>query len=31
MFAWSRGNADFDLGVCAGEGWEFFFQEGSEE
>jgi hypothetical protein len=31
VFGWSRGNADFNLGVCAGEGWEFIFKEGAVE
>lgn len=29
VFRWSRENADFDLRVCAGKSWEFFFEEGA--
>jgi hypothetical protein len=27
VFAWARRDGDFDLRVCAGEGWEVVFEE----
>lgn len=27
VFAWARRDGDFDLGVCAGKGWEVVLEE----
>ena len=31
VFAWTRRDGDFDLGVCAGKGWEVVLEERAEE